>query len=94
MKKRLFFLSLLVIMVIVFSLTKVNAANDKLHEHKYYISIQINTGDTLTSIANRYITDEYSSTGDYIKEVKKINNLGDDTIIAGNYIIVPVYSND
>ena len=94
MKKRLFFVIPILILIIIFSLTKVDAANTKIHSHKYYVSVQINYGDTLTSIAEDYMTEEYSSKKEYIREVKKINNLGDDTIIAGNYLIIPIYSND
>lgn len=60
---------------------------------KYYRSIQIKKGDTLWSIANENIdTGHYNNTVEYIKEVKSINSLASDRIIAGNYIIIPYYS--
>jgi cell division protein YceG involved in septum cleavage len=72
-------------------------ANDVEHmpSYKYYKSIEIEKGDTLWSIANDYSDlGHYESTSEYIKEVRKINSLTSDNIIAGSYIIVPYYSND
>ena len=61
--------------------------------YKYYKSITISNGDSLWSIANEYMDDEhYSSTNDYIKEVKHLNSLKSDYISYGESIIVPYYS--
>jgi len=60
---------------------------------KYYKSIMVYQGDTLDSIADQYITDEYPSKEQYIYEVSCINALSDDTeLIAGNYLIIPYYT--
>jgi len=59
---------------------------------KYYTSIQLEQGDNLWSIAEKYMTDEYASVQEYINEVKQINHLKDDTIHHGKYICVPYYS--
>lgn len=60
---------------------------------KYFKSIQIEKGDTLWSIANENMDIEhYSNASEYVKEVKSINSLASDRIVAGNYIIVPYYS--
>lgn len=59
---------------------------------KMYKSIMIYSGDSFESIADRYISDEYSSTEAYVKEVLSINNMcPDSTLIPGNHIIVPYY---
>jgi LysM repeat protein len=65
-------------------------ADKKIEYDKSFISIEVNDGDTLTSIAQDYAvsTTEYDA---YISEVKNINNLENDTIHAGCYLLVPVY---
>jgi len=60
---------------------------------KYYTSIQIKNGDTLWSIAKKYITDDYNNIQEYIDEVKSINQLGPDDIHSGQYLTIPYYSN-
>lgn len=72
-------------------------ANDMEHQpsYKYYKSIEISKGDTLWSIANNYIDHEhYKNTFEYVKEVKQMNSLTSDKIVAGNHIIVPYYSSE
>ncbi len=59
---------------------------------KYYKSIEITKGDALWSIANDYFDPiHYKSTLEYVKEVKKMNNMTSDDIITGSYIIIPYY---
>jgi len=59
---------------------------------KYYKSVTIQSGDTLYTIADAYISTEYKNKEQYINEVKKINYiLEEDTIQAGNNIIIPYY---
>ena len=60
--------------------------------HKYYTSIQIDSGDTLWSIAEDYITDDYRDMNEYIEEVCSINKICGDEIHAGAYITVPYYT--
>lgn len=65
---------------------------------KYYTSITIHYGDTLGSIADKYLSDkdlpkEYKNADSFIKEVCAINHLDEEgTIIAGKNIVVPYYS--
>lgn len=66
-------------------------ANESVEYEKAFVSIEIESGDTLTSIAQEYAPSSDAYT-DYIAEVKNINNLQDDTIHAGCYLMVPVYS--
>lgn len=56
-----------------------------------YMSVYIETNDTLWSIAYKYYSEEFGSIEDYIKEIKKCNSLKSDAIYAGRHIIVPVY---
>lgn len=60
---------------------------------KYFTKVEVEYGDTLWSIAEEYKdADHYSSTMSYINEVKRINNMYDDALQAGDSIIVPYYS--
>ena len=59
---------------------------------KYYTSIEIRKGDTLSGIAERYISSEYSGKKEYINEVVRLNSLADvNDIHAGDHLIVPYY---
>lgn len=59
---------------------------------KQVISMEIQKGDTLWSIAKEYITDEYNNINDYIQEIKASNGLASDTIHEGSYLIIPYYT--
>jgi cell division protein YceG involved in septum cleavage len=59
---------------------------------KLYKSIEIQPGDTLWSISENYMTEEYSSIHDYIREVKEINGFNGNTIYEGCYLIIPYYA--
>lgn len=63
----------------------------KVPMYKYYTSIQINKGDTLWNIAQKYCQDP-SQIKDYVKELKNINHLVRDDIHAGNYLTIIYYS--
>ena len=61
-------------------------------EHKYYKSIEIAKGDTLWSIAKENMdNNHYKNVSEYVKEVKTMNSMKSDSIVAGSYIIVPYY---
>lgn len=62
--------------------------------YKYYKSIVVSNGDTLWTIAEEYMDAEhYDSINDYIREVKSMNTLTDDTIHYGEYLVIPYYDN-
>jgi len=61
--------------------------------YKYYTNIEIQPGDTLWSLAEDYMDDNYESREDYIAEVRQINSLNSDCdIISGQFLIMPYYS--
>ena len=79
--------------IIFFFSGRVNAKEEK-PMIKYYTSIEVNQGDTLTSIAKDHIVG-YSSVSDYIDEVKFMNSLKDvDDIRAGQKLYIPYYSTE
>lgn len=88
-------LSLILILAIsILFISFSTEANDMEHQpsYKYYKSIEISKGDTLWSIANdHYDSDHYKDINAYVAEVKKLNSLTSDNIVAGNYVIVPYY---
>ena len=70
-------------------------ANDMEHQpsYKYYKSIEITKGDTLWSIANdNFDSAHYKDIN--VSEVKKLNTLSSNDIIAGRYVIVPYYASE
>lgn len=60
--------------------------------YKYYTSIEIQSGDTLWSIARRYANEEFISVPDYVDQLKYINHLTSDKIIEGHYLTIMYYS--
>ena len=62
--------------------------------YKYYTSIEVKTGDTLLSIAEKYAASHYDSYEDYIEEVIFINSLRDEKLRPGSYLIVPYHSGE
>ena len=62
---------------------------------KYYTSITVHSDDTLSSIAEDYISSEYKNADSYIREVCAINHLDEEgTIYAGENLVVPYYSDE
>lgn len=64
---------------------------EKPETYKYYTDIRVKSGETLWDIAMEYMTEEYRSPSDYIREVKQINNIGEQ-IQYGQYLTIPYYS--
>lgn len=63
--------------------------------YKYYTNVEIQTGDTLWTLAERYMDEHYASREQYIQEVKQVNHLSNgDTIISGEHLILPYYSTE
>lgn len=56
-----------------------------------YENIEINDGDCLSVIAEKYNTSDLS-TKEFTKYLKKFNNLKSDTIYYGDSILVPIFS--
>ncbi len=62
----------------------------------YYTSMTVTAGESLWTISGDYSSYGFSSQMDYINEIKRINNLKNDVIHAGESLIVmdsvPAYS--
>ncbi len=81
---------------LIFFATMSTQASDMEHQvsYKYFKSVYITQGDTLWSIAEANMDNHYSSTREYIKEVKQMNSLTSDRIECGSYLIVPYFSTE
>lgn len=73
--------------------SKVNShAAESAELNKTYSSYMIEEGDTLTDVARMFYSPAYyGSFQDAVKEVKELNNLKNDHITEGCYLIIPVF---
>lgn len=96
---KLFLYGVILLVIIIFfaNLIKPSHAygSSKFAKAKYYKSYQIQDGDTLWSIADKYCDLEfYKDYNAYIKEVKQINHMITSYIEAGSYVIIPYHHYD
>lgn len=85
------------ITISIFLISFSTEANDMEHQpsYKYYKSIEVAKGDSLWSIAQNNIdTEYYKNTCEYVTEIKRLNSLSSDNIVAGSHIIIPYYSTE
>ncbi|MCM1161638.1 MAG: LysM peptidoglycan-binding domain-containing protein [Roseburia sp.] len=96
-RKGIFFILSIAIMVVIstacFGFSSKASDSQKETYYKYYTSIVIQDGDSLWSLAEKNYDGHFKSKKAYIDEIKKINGLSDETLISGQYLIVPYYSN-
>ena len=91
-KKVFGFIAIVVLILILSSfMSQTVMAEKNTTRKKTVVSVLIQPGDTLWSIASDYYTEEYDSISTYIEEIKKSNGLYTEVIHAGKYIIVPHY---
>lgn len=100
LRKRLLISCIAVMIAFVSLLTitglkNVSATNNSENPiYKYYTSYEVQPGDTLTSIAQKYTVNSDVSIAEYIREVKKNNELVSDRITSGKYIVISYYSDE
>lgn len=91
-------LATLFVLIIMFFMNSIKTeATEQIPEttYKYFTYHQIDKGDTLHDLAKEYISYEfYDNLQDYIDEVKEINHLKDDVIIAGQMLVIPYFSTE
>lgn len=92
-RKRVIMVCIVVMVFVttVLTITQSAAADTPSNRKKTCTSIEIQPGDTLWSIAEMYYTEEFVDICSYIDEIKKTNNMYDDKIVSGRYLIVPYY---
>ena len=93
MKKKMITLALTVLLICsaVICFASTVSAKSSAKREKYIAKVYVEYGDSLWSIANENFSSEYSDTAELVEEIKKINHLYSDKIIAGEYILVPYY---
>ena len=70
------------------------SSGDSRPYNKYYTSVRVEEGDTVWSIADRYIADSQVSKRAYVDEICRLNSLTDGNVRSGDYIVVSYYSQD
>ncbi len=85
---------IILFMIIAFGIFKeVKAYTSEICDRSFVCrSVKIEKNDTLWSIAEEYYSAEYRDVAEYVDAIKEANNLRSDNIKAGNYIIVPYYT--
>ena len=58
-------------------------------ENIYYKTVEVEEGDTLWDLADRYMGEKSFSRQEDIEQVKELNHLIGDTIESGAYLMVP-----
>ena len=95
-KQKMFFLlaALLIITLgsIVFGSIFSSAKNPEsdIPKYKYYKSIEIESGDSLWSIAQEYC-EPHADVREYVNELKELNSLTSSDIHAGQHLVVTYY---
>ena len=100
--RRRIFTMIATICVIVFcavsyhGIRSLASSGDDQLKFKYYTQVTVAYGETLWDLSDDYIDyEEYKDKTEYVEEVQSINHLvEEDTIRAGQTLIVPYYSYD
>lgn len=94
-KKSALVLTVFISLIVVLFITKNNsyAAPEQSGRTICYRAVLVEQGDSLWSIAEDNMTQEWGNTGNYVNEIKKLNNMTDAKILTGSYISIPYYAN-
>jgi len=86
-------IAIAVFVLIAFVLVQgVKASTESNKRTKTFSSVEVKPGDTVWSIANEYMSDEYTDVNELVNEIEKTNHISANSITAGSYIIVPYYT--
>lgn len=90
--------ALIVGILVVFGASGMSTSAHSIYDHpeyKYFMSYELEYGDSLWSVAEAHMDDHYVSIEDYIKEICIINSINmDSPLIAGTNLIIPYYSQE
>ena len=88
-------LTILTISLVFVGTTITPQARSEAPRIKYYTTITVNYSDSLSDIAENFMTAEYTNTDEYINEICQINHIYDaNDIRIGNQLIIPYFSSD
>lgn len=93
--RRIAFVLGILLTAILFSVlfNQLHVMAERPQTYKYYTQVRVERNDTLWSIAEEYMTEEYISVNQYVREVQKINGIGP-IVEYGQYLMVPYYSEE
>ena len=84
------------LLISVFHFTLVSAAHsakpEVVERVEYFESVQVQQGETLWIISDRYYSSDYKSKDNYIKKIMSLNHMTSRDIHAGSYLVIPYYS--
>ena len=95
--KLLTIMGIFLILVLICSINELAfqaKVTEDLNSYKYFTEVRVSNGMTLWDIAQEYISPEYTSVNDYIREVKEVNSIYTDEIYYGQSLMVPYYSDE
>lgn len=84
---------LIITMAILFFGTK-SHAEESVSRSKSYVSVQVCEGDSLADLADRYYTSEFKNLENLMSEIRHINNMVNDQVTPGLFVIVPCYTGE
>ena len=96
-KKGCYVLFALIAFILIFKMATLSgkAQDPKEIKYKYYTEIKVKYGDTLWSIAGKYVDEEFNTRTSLVKEIKSINHISnEDEILVGQMLIIPYYSSE
>ena len=86
-----FILAFIVLLGLLFFSFSTDAETTKSYQ-KYFHTIQVQSGDSLWSIADDYMSEQYSSVDEYISEICQLNHIDGNIIQDGWNLLIPYYA--